>query len=219
MGINVPEEAKENLKNPSESIQIVLMSRLAEMTKEELSMLDSAITPQVAKVLMKLLPELEMLINAVQKEGGGEKMEEEKMEEDMPKEMGALGANVMIIRRANVGDISRIIFLLQMMHEETVVDIPKINTGKLVHKINELLHTGIILVAVDNEKVIGSISGQKNKDWWSDEDYIGDLWYYVMKDYRKSDIAKKLLNHFVKIVKEVKLQLRLDMFFLRRCCS
>ena len=119
----------------------------------------------------------------------------------------------MIIRRANVGDISGIIFLLQMMHEETVVDIPKINTGKLVHKINELLHTGIILVAVDNEKVIGSISGQKNKDWWSDEDYIGDLWYYVMKDYRKSDIAKKLLNHFVKIVKEVKLQLRLGHVF------
>ena len=121
----------------------------------------------------------------------------------------------MIIRRANVGDISGIIFLLQMMHEETVVDIPKINTGKLVHKINELLHTGIILVAVDNEKVIGSISHKKNKDWWSDEDYIGDLWYYVMKDYRKSDIAKKLLNHFVKIVKEVKLQLRLGHVFLQ----
>ena len=94
-----------------------------------------------------------------------------------------------------------------------MVDIPKINTGKLVHKINELLHTGIILVAVDGEKVIGSISGQKNKDWWSDEDYIGDLWYYVMKDYRKSDVAKKLLNHFVKIVKEVKLQLRLGHVF------
>lgn len=92
MGINVPEEAKENLKNPSESIQIVLMSRLAEMTKEELAMLDSAITPQVAKVLMKLLPELEMLINAVQKESGGEEKMEEKMEDDMPKEMGALGA-------------------------------------------------------------------------------------------------------------------------------
>jgi len=92
MGINVPEEAKENLKNPSESIQIVLMSRLAEMTKEELAMLDSAITPQVAKVLMKLLPELEMLIDAVQKEGGSEDMPEEKMEDDMPKEMGALGA-------------------------------------------------------------------------------------------------------------------------------
>ena len=69
----------------------------------------------------------------------------------------------MIIRRANVGDISGIIFLLQMMDEETVVDIPKINTGKLVHKINELLHTGIILVAVDNEKVIGSISGQEKQ--------------------------------------------------------
>ena len=74
---------------------------------------------------------------------------------------------------------------------------------------------GIILVAVDNEKVIGSIFTRKTK--------IGGLMKITLeifgsircyeKDYRKSDIAKKLLNHFVKIVKEVKLQLRLDMFF------
>ena len=76
MGINMPEKAKENLKKPSESIQIVLMSRLAEMTEEELKMLDEAISPRVMSVLIKLLPELAELI---QKVGG-------MSEEDMPKE-------------------------------------------------------------------------------------------------------------------------------------
>ena len=65
MGINMPEEAKENLKRPSESIQIVLMSRLAEMTPEELQKLDSAITPDVMSVLIKLLPELAELIEQI----------------------------------------------------------------------------------------------------------------------------------------------------------
>ena len=70
------------------------MARLAEMTKEELALLDSAITPSVAKTLMKLLPELEMLIEAVKGEG---EMPEKEMDDksdmdmDMDKDMGALG--------------------------------------------------------------------------------------------------------------------------------
>ena len=94
MGINAPPEAKEALKQPSEEMQLVLMARLAEMTKEELALLDSAITPSVAKTLMKLLPELEMLIEAVKGEG---EMPEKEMDDksdmqiDMDKDMGALG--------------------------------------------------------------------------------------------------------------------------------
>ena len=87
MGIDMPPEAKENLKNPSESIQIVLMSRLAEMTPEELMMLDKAITPDVMCVLVKLLPELEQLINQI-----GETQEETtEPAPEMPEDnMGAL---------------------------------------------------------------------------------------------------------------------------------
>ena len=55
-----------------------------------------------------------------------------------------------MIRRANVLDISAIIFLLNEMHKETKVEVPKINTQKLINKINELLHRGVILVAVEN---------------------------------------------------------------------
>ena len=99
MGINMPEEAKENLKRPSESIQIVLMSRLAEMTPEELQKLDSAITPDVMNVLIKLLPELAELIEQIGGMSEDEEMEkddiqEQEMQQNMPQEqMGAL-ANV-----------------------------------------------------------------------------------------------------------------------------
>lgn len=98
IGINMPEEAKENLKKPSESIQIVLMSRLAEMTPEELQKLDSAITPDVMSVLIKLLPELSELIEKIgDMPEDNEEMQEEPQQmqqEQMPEEqMGAL-ANV-----------------------------------------------------------------------------------------------------------------------------
>ena len=94
IGINMPEEAKENLKKPSESIQIVLMSRLAEMTPEELQKLDSAITPDVMNVLIKLLPELAELIEKICDMPEDNEEPQQMQQEQMPEEqMGAL-ANV-----------------------------------------------------------------------------------------------------------------------------
>jgi hypothetical protein len=82
----MPPEARENLMKPSDSIAAVLMSRLANMSPEELKMLDSVITPEVARVLMKLLPELQKLIDAVmQQQGGGQQPMQQGGD------MGALG--------------------------------------------------------------------------------------------------------------------------------
>ena len=66
MRTGMPPEAKANLMRPSEEMTAVLMARLSNMSEQELKMLDSAITPEVARVLLKLLPELSELINAVQ---------------------------------------------------------------------------------------------------------------------------------------------------------
>ena len=77
----MPEQAKARLLQPSDEISAVLMARLTNMAPEELRALDSAITPDVARVLMKLLPELRQLIEQVS--GGGQQMPQE--------EMGALG--------------------------------------------------------------------------------------------------------------------------------
>jgi hypothetical protein len=73
---------------PSEGIRNALMMRLTNMTPDELRMLDRAITPEVASVLMKLLPEMQQLIEMVEQSGVGDAMEEDQM---MPAEMGALG--------------------------------------------------------------------------------------------------------------------------------
>jgi|TARA_Y100001972_G_scaffold128837_1_gene192040 hypothetical protein len=95
VGIEPPnEEARKMIFNPSEEMQTVLMTRLAEMTEEELNALDEAITPKVMNVLMKFLPELEILISRIAEVREQPEQEEAKpMEQnEMPPEetMGAL---------------------------------------------------------------------------------------------------------------------------------
>ena len=99
VGIEPPnEDARKMIFNPSEEMQTVLMTRLAEMTEEELNALDEAITPKVMNVLVKFLPELQILIERIaqvrEQHEQDEPMEETKpMEkEQLPPEetMGAL---------------------------------------------------------------------------------------------------------------------------------
>ena len=59
----MPQEARARLMQPSEEIGAVLVARIANMEREELRMLDKAITPDVARVLVKLLPELQEIIS------------------------------------------------------------------------------------------------------------------------------------------------------------
>ena len=118
-----------------------------------------------------------------------------------------------MIRKANILDISALIFMLNSMHKETELKIPKINTFILTNKINEILHKGIVLVAVENNKILGSIAGMAVSDWWSDEKYLADSWFYVFPDSRKSNIAKNLIIDFMKIAKEAKLKIRLGHAF------
>jgi|TARA_R110000782_G_scaffold42969_1_gene97266 hypothetical protein len=89
---NLPPEAKANLMQPDETIAGMLVARLSAMSEEELRMLDTVITPEVAQVLVKLLPELEELISAV---GAGEapSQADPRMaaQADSAAQMGALG--------------------------------------------------------------------------------------------------------------------------------
>lgn len=86
LGIEPPnEETRNMIFNPSEEMQTVLMTRLAEMTEEELNALDEAITPKVMNVLIKFLPELEILISRIA-EVRDESEEKTPMEETKPME-------------------------------------------------------------------------------------------------------------------------------------
>jgi len=92
MQMGAEQEAKQKIMNSSKTVASVLMSRLMEMSPSELQMLDKAITPDVAGVLIKLLPELKDIIEAVEQGGVADAMPEDQMMDDgMPEEMGALG--------------------------------------------------------------------------------------------------------------------------------
>ena len=118
-----------------------------------------------------------------------------------------------MIRKATVLDISSLVYMLDTMHKETEINVPTINSYKLVNKVNEIIHTGIVLVATQDNKLLGSIGGTISTDWWSEEKHLSDLWFYVYKDARKSDIAKKLIVDFIKIGKQAKMKIRLGHIF------
>ena len=79
----MPADARELMMQADEDIAAVLLARLANMSPQELQSLDAAITPAVASVLMKLLPELSQIIDAVGAEG--------EMPQQGQPQMGALG--------------------------------------------------------------------------------------------------------------------------------
>ena len=118
-----------------------------------------------------------------------------------------------MIRKANALDISAITYMLSVMHKETELYVPTINSHKLVNKVNDIIHSGIVLVATEQNQLLGSIGGTIGTDWWSDEQYLSDLWFYVYKDHRKSNIAKNMIVDFIKIGKEANMKIRLGHIF------
>ena len=68
MSILTP-EVREGMMRPSEEIKAVLLARLSNMSPEELNMLDVAITPEIAQVLVRLLPELRDIVEQVGAQG------------------------------------------------------------------------------------------------------------------------------------------------------
>ena len=119
----------------------------------------------------------------------------------------------MILRKATILDVSAIYYMLTVMHKETEIKVSEINSAKLLDKLNQLIHKGIIIVAEKDNQLCGSIGGQICQDWWSEEKYVSDAWFYVYKNHRKSTIAKNLLQNFIKVIKEAKMKLRLGHVF------
>tara|TARA_R110001632_G_scaffold96437_2_gene202778 strand:+ start:213 stop:560 length:348 start_codon:yes stop_codon:yes gene_type:complete len=91
---NLPPEAMKNLLQPDEEIAAMLIARLSAMSEQELQMLDTVITPEVAQVLMKLLPELQELIKSIGGELGVSNSAPAPASRQAPQaapQMGALG--------------------------------------------------------------------------------------------------------------------------------
>ena len=114
-----------------------------------------------------------------------------------------------MIRLATVEDLSEIYMMLNVMHSETIEGTSPIDSEKLTSAINNALHKGVVIVFDVNGKIAGSIAGVETSDWWSKEKYLADMWFFVYKEHRRSNIAAKLIKSFMRVAKEAKFKIQL----------
>jgi len=114
-----------------------------------------------------------------------------------------------MLRLATVEDISEIYMMLMVMHSGTVVGTSPVDSEKLTAAINNTLHKGIVIVFEVDGKIAGSIAGLETSDWWSSDKYLADMWFFVYKEHRKSNIAVELVKSFMQVAKKSKFKVKL----------
>ena len=110
----------------------------------------------------------------------------------------------MQIRKAGPLDISAIVHLLVDMHNNAEVPLSPIHSETLVAKVNEVIHRGVVFVAMKENMLIGSIGGKVMSDWWAENKYLSDLWLYV---------SPELIKNFKNVGNEAKIPVRLGHIF------
>lgn len=120
----------------------------------------------------------------------------------------------MEIRRAGPLDLGALIEMLAEMHNNVELPTPPIKSEKLINKVNETIHRGVVFVALDEKmNLMGSVGGMVGQDWWSDQPYLADLWFYVSPKHRKGTTALKLIKNFIEVANDAKLPVRLGHIF------
>ena len=99
--------------------------------------------------------------------------------------------------------------MLNVMHSETINSTSSIDSEKLTSAISNALHRGVVLVFDVDGKIAGSIAGLETSDWWSSEKYLADMWFFVYKEHRKSNIASKLVKSFMQVAREANVKIKL----------
>ena len=119
----------------------------------------------------------------------------------------------MIIRRAVPEDVSEIHKMLIDMYSRIEIPASPLSEKKVLDVIKSAMEKGIVIVAEVEGKIIGSLGGMANSDWWSEQKHLSDIWFYVSPDKRNSRAAVKLVKCFIKIGKEIKMKVKLGHYY------
>ena len=96
------------------------------------------------------------------------------------------------VRLAKQGDEGPIHHLLMEMHAENGMF--SLHPALLRQAIANTMVGGMCFVATVEKRLVGSIGLYRTHAWYSLDDYVTDRWTYVHPDYRKSGIAKALVE-------------------------
>ena len=98
------------------------------------------------------------------------------------------------LRKACEDDTYQIRELLKNWLVETNLDFGKTNNSKARENILEYIDKHFVIVAEDDNKIIGSIAMANCDTWYTDKAFYRTLWFFVDQEKRNPQIAKSLLD-------------------------
>jgi predicted N-acetyltransferase YhbS len=114
------------------------------------------------------------------------------------------------IRLATADDLPAVFGLLRLMAEETALQ--RVSFAKVVAQIESCLERGVILLACEEDQVVGSVGLLVAQHWYTDDWHLGEQWTFVHPDHRRSRHARNLLAAAVETGKEIGLPLVMGVF-------
>ena len=98
------------------------------------------------------------------------------------------------LRKACEDDTYQIRELFKNWLVETKLDFGKTNNSKARENILEYIDKHFVIVAEDDNKIIGSIAMANCDTWYTDKAFYRTLWFFVDQEKRNPIIAKSLLD-------------------------
>ena len=97
-----------------------------------------------------------------------------------------------MIRHAVRDDFTRLWPLLMDMHREQ--GLFSLNKEKVARTLAEAIDGGQVLIAESGGVILGTFAWTITTFYYSDDQFIGDLWLYVRPEHRRSMAAVRLRN-------------------------
>ena len=111
---------------------------------------------------------------------------------------------------ATVEDEDDIFFMLLDMAAENSHH--KVSVGKSILAIRNIILVSGAFVAVEDDKIIGSVGVSPQSPWYSNDKFLGDSWFYVEPERRGGRTAILLKNAVQNLADKTGLDLVLAVF-------
>lgn len=99
------------------------------------------------------------------------------------------------IRPALPSDLQTCISLCLELHNENGPEFPTVSPVKLTNALMEALNESRVVLLENNGIAVGILGIYAGEAaWWSDEHLLGDLIFFVKKDFRSNTVFNQLLS-------------------------
>lgn len=98
------------------------------------------------------------------------------------------------------------------MYPEMGLEFAALDRGAAQQTIDRVLLAGRVVVLMDGAKIAGAIGLEKRTLWWSRQEIVGDLFFYIRQPYRTIKNARLLVSAAQRIASDEGLSLILGGF-------